>query len=518
MDAMKVVSAAEMRNIDRRATSELGIPSLILMENAAIAVAEAIADRYPQARQAAIFCGPGANGGDGLAVARHLDSRGIVPRIILIGERSRYRGDAATNLSICERLALGIVPLTGESEVHAALAEVSRCEVIVDAIFGTGLNRAPEGIYAAVIAGIGELGIPIVSIDLPSGLDASSAEPFEPHLIADLTICLALPKICHILDPAAACCGELAIADISIPPQAVDREDVQLSVADPEDVARLVAPRAADTHKGSYGHVVIVGGSPGRSGAAILAARGAVRGGAGLVTVATDRDTGAIVSSRSVESMTRFLSRSTGEVEELARFISHRDAALVGPGLPDDEESYAFARALIDAVEVPLVIDASGLNAFQGRPAEINRGSRERVITPHPGELGRLLERTAAEINKDRLASAREAARVCNCVVVLKGHRTLVAEPGGEVSVNSTGNAGMASGGMGDVLGGLIAALLGQGKGPFDAAKTGVYLHGLAADLLMSDAADIGLSALDVANAIPRAIATLRDRAGSWTP
>jgi hydroxyethylthiazole kinase-like uncharacterized protein yjeF len=518
MDAMKVVTAAEMRNIDRRATTELGIPSLILMENAAIAVAEAIADRYPQARRAAIFCGPGANGGDGLAVARHLDGRGVVPRIMLIGERSRYRGDAATNLSICERLALGIVSVTDESEMHAALAAVSRCDIIVDAIFGTGMNRAPDGIYAAVIAAIAALGIPIVAIDLPSGLNASSPQPFEPHLTADLTVCLALLKICHVFDPAASSCGELAIGDISIPTQAIDREDVALSLADPDDIARVVAPRAADTHKGSYGHVVIVGGSPGRSGAAILAARGAVRGGAGLVTVATDRDTGAIVSSVSIESMTHFISRSTAEVDALVRFIAQRDAVLVGPGLPDDDESYAFAHALIDAVEVPLVIDASGLNAFQGKAAEINRGSRPRVITPHPGELGRLLGRSAGEINEDRLGAVREAARVCNCVVVLKGHRTLVAEPGGEVSVNPTGNPGMATGGMGDVLGGLVAALLAQGVAPFEAARAAVYLHGLAADLLMRDNADIGLAALDVANAIPRAIAAIRDPADSLTP
>ena len=507
---MRIVSAEQMRNIDRRTTTELGISSLILMENAAIAVAEAVTDHYPDARRAAIFCGPGANGGDGLAVARHLDIRGVVPRVILVGQRSRYRGDAATNLSICERMALHVMTVADDGALRQAVADAARCDVIVDAIFGTGLNRPPEGIYAAVIAALGELQLPIVAIDLPSGLNASSPQPFEPHLTADLTICLALPKVCHIFDPAATACGQIAIAGISIPDQAVDRENVALSLADPDDVARVVALRSPDTHKGSYGHVVIVGGSPGRSGAAILAARGAVRAGAGLVTVATDRDTAAIVSSASVESMTHFISRSTDSIEPLLRFIAERDAALIGPGLPDDEESYAFARAVVAATEVPLVIDASGLNAFQGRATEVNPSSRPRVITPHPGELGRLLGRSPAEINDERIASAREAAGLCNCVVVLKGHRTLVAEPGGDVSVNPTGNPGMASGGMGDVLGGLIAALLGQGAEPFDAARAAVYLHGLAADLLMNDAADIGMAALDVANAIPRAIAALR--------
>jgi hydroxyethylthiazole kinase-like uncharacterized protein yjeF len=509
---MRIVSADEMRNIDRRTTTELGIPSLILMENAAIAVAEAIADRYPEARRAAIFCGPGANGGDGLAVARHLDIRGVVPRIVLLGERSRYGGDAATNLSICERMALSVVGVADDSALRESLADAARCDVIVDAIFGTGLNRPPEGIYAAAIAALSDLALPIVAIDLPSGLNASSPEPFQPHITADLTICLALPKICHVFDPAASACGEIAIAGISIPEQAVDRENVPLSLADPDEVARVVALRSPDTHKGSYGHVVIVAGSQGRSGAAILAARGAVRGGAGLVTVATDRDTATIVSSASVESMTHFISRSTEGIEPLVRFIAEKDAVLIGPGLPDDEESYAFARSLVEVIEVPLVIDASGLNAFRERATEINPLSRPRVITPHPGELGRLLGRSAVEINDQRTGSAREAARLCNCVVVLKGHQTLVAEPGGDVSVNPTGNAGMASGGMGDVLGGLIAAFLGQGADPFDAARAAVYLHGLAADLLMDDSADIGMAALDVANNIPRAIAAVRSQ------
>jgi hydroxyethylthiazole kinase-like uncharacterized protein yjeF len=510
MGAMRVVSAEQMRNIDRRTTVELGIPSLILMENAAIAVAEAIIERYPDARRAAVICGPGANGGDGLAVARHLDLRGIVPHIVLAGDRARYRGDAATNLSICERMSLGIVGAADDLAVREALAGAEDCDLVVDAIFGTGLDRPPEGLYAALIEGLAGLQRPIVAIDLPSGLNASSPQPFQPHVEADLTISLALPKICHIFDPAASACGEIAVAEISIPAQAIDAENVTLSLCEPGDVARVVPLRAADTNKGTYGKVVIVGGSRGRSGAAILAARGAVRGGAGLVTVATDPDTAAIISGASAESMTHPIERSTARVGEVLEFVGARDVALVGPGLPDDDESHAFARALVAGIEIPLVIDASGLNAFEGRASEINPDGRPRIITPHPGELGRLLGRSAGEINADRIGAAREAAALCNCVVVLKGHRTLVADRGGEVSVNPTGNPGMATGGMGDVLGGLVAALLGQGAEPFDAARAGVYLHGLAADLLVSESSDIGLAALDVANAIPRAIAAVR--------
>ena len=494
---MKILTSDQMRNIDRRTTERFGIPSIVLMENAAIAVVDAIHEHYPSADRVAIFCGTGANGGDGLAVARHLENRGVVPVVILVGDRAKLAGDALTNFNICSLLGLPIYDVKDESHVDEAMAHASDADVVVDAIFGTGLNRAPGGVHAEVIRALAEMRIPVLAIDLPSGANASSSEMFDPCIRAEVTVTFAAPKMCHVFDPAATNCGEIIVADISIPEIAIDEENVMLALTTPRDVAPHFAPRLAATHKGTYGHVGIVAGSPGRSGAAVLAARGAIRTGAGLVTVFTDDETAPQIHAHSIESMT------TSDVDALKT----KDAVLVGPGLPDNDESYAAIRALVATIDQPLVIDASGLNAFAGHIDEL---AKARVITPHPGELARLMGGDAKSVNANRLDAAREAARKTKCVVVLKGHQTLIAEPDGHVNVNPTGNPGMASGGMGDVLGGIIAALLARGVDAFDAACAGVYLHGFAADLLRDEMGDTGLTANDLAEKLPFAIQRLQ--------
>ena len=497
---MKILTSEQMRNIDRRTTERFGIPSIVLMENAAIAVVDAIHEHYPNADRVAIFCGTGANGGDGFAVARHLENRGVVPVIVLVGDRAKLAGDARTNFDICSLLGLPIYDVKDETHVDEAIAHASDADVVVDAIFGTGLNRAPGGVHAEVIRAIAELRIPVIAIDLPSGANASSSEPFDPCVRAEVTVTFAAPKVCHVFDPAATACGEIIVADISIPEIAIDEENVTLALTTPRDVAPLFAPRLAATHKGTYGHVGIVAGSFDRSGAAVLAARGAIRTGAGLVTVITDDETAPQIHAHSIESMT------TDDVDALTT----KDAVLAGPGLADNEESYAGIRSLIASIKQPLVIDASGLNAFAGHVAELNPWGAVRVITPHPGELARLIGSDAKSINANRLESAREAARRTKCIVVLKGHQTLIADPDGHVNVNPTGNPGMATGGMGDVLGGIIAALLARGVDAFDAACAGVYLHGFAADLLRDEMGDTGLAANDLAEKLPFAIQRLQ--------
>ncbi len=494
---MKIVDSQQMRNIDRRATERFGIPSIVLMENAAIAVVDAIFEHYPNADRVAIFCGIGANGGDGLAIARHLENRGVVPVVIIAGDRAKYSGDALTNLTICERL--GIPMYDVGDDVDEALAHAADADVLVDAIFGTGLNRAPEGMHAELIREIAELRLPVIAVDLPSGANASSPTPFEPCLQAEVTVTFAAPKVCHLFEPAASLCGEVIVADISIPEKAIEDENVTLALITPRDLQPLVTPRLASTHKGTYGHLAVIAGSPGRSGAAVMCAIGAIRSGVGLVTVTTDAETAKLVHAGVIEAMT-----------ETSLTLDRKSAVLIGPGLADDDASYARVRELAADIELPMIIDASGLNAFAARASELNPQKRPRVITPHPGELSRLLGRSTNEINDDRIASAREAARVTNCITVLKGHQTLIADPDGQVRVNPTGNPGMASGGMGDVLAGVIGAFLARGVDPFEAACCGAYLHGLAGDLVKETLGDTGLAATDVANQLPIAIQRLR--------
>jgi hydroxyethylthiazole kinase-like uncharacterized protein yjeF len=497
---MKILDAVQMRNIDQRATERFGVPSIVLMENAAIAVVDALFEHYPDCDRVAIFCGTGANGGDGLAVARHLENRGVVPMVVIVGDCASIQGDALTNLTVCERIGIPIYDIREGDDVETVIAHASDADVLVDAIFGTGLNRAPVGIYADVIRDLAELRIPVLAVDLPSGANASSANPFEPCVQAEVTVTFAAPKICHVFEPAALYCGEVIVADITIPEAAVEDELVTLSLITPKDVQPHVAPRLASTHKGTYGHVGIIAGSPGRSGAAVLCARGAIRTGAGLVSVMTDEATAQLVHAGSIESMTY-------SGHDLKEFLANKTAALIGPGLADDDRAWKHTRALVNDIDLPLVIDASGLNAFAARASELNPHARPRVLTPHPGELARLLgDTSAAAINGDRINAAREAARITQCVVVLKGYQTLIAEPAGSVYVNPTGNPGMATGGMGDVLAGMIAALLARGTDPLDAACAAVYLHGLAGDILKEQIGDTGLTAMEVADRIPAAI------------
>ncbi len=504
---MKILTSEQMKNIDRRTTERFGIPSLVLMENAAIAVVDAIFEHFPGTERAAIVCGIGANGGDGLAVARHLENRGVVPVVIVAGDRAKYSGDAKVNLTICERLNVPMLDVGDNDSLAEALIRASDADVVVDALFGTGLNRAPEGIHAEVIRSMNELALPIVAVDLPSGANASSAIPFDPCIQAAVTVTFAAPKLCHVFEPAAMQCGEVIVADISIPGAAIGDENVTLSLTTPADVRPHLEPRLANTHKGTYGHVAIVAGSLGRSGAAVMCARGAVRTGAGLVTVVTDVDAASLVNAGSIESMTfPVVTMERAVIPQVLEFIKSKDAVLVGPGLRDTDDSYAFVRELVAQIAPPLVIDASGLNAFAGRASEVKAS----IITPHPGELARLLGRSTKEINDDRIGAAREAARIGNCVVVLKGHHTLIADAEGHVNVNPTGNPGMASGGMGDVLGGMVAALLARGIDAFEAACTAVYLHGFAGDLLAEEMGDTGLAAMDLAERIPAAIRKLR--------
>jgi len=528
---MRVLTADEMREVDRRAIEEIGIPSLVLMENAAIGVADAIAESFPEAESVAIFCGPGNNGGDGLALARLLDARGYRCGTFLVLRSSPPRGDAAVQWKILERAGIPVEEVRGDSDLAHLKAAGERYDLLVDALFGTGLTRPLEGHFAELVEWLGSSRVPCLAVDLPSGLDGSRAEPPGPHVRADLTVTFAALKVAHVLPPAADACGALVVTDLGIPPFLVaeaggdtgqgngggNTAPKPLHLSTDEEMATYLMPRPAASHKGTYGHALIVAGAPGRAGAAILAARAAVRGGAGLVTAAVPEPLLLTVDGGSLESLSLALPADAGgaltaaAADAVLAAAADKSAVALGPGIGLSEGTVAAVRRLYAELDVPVVFDADGLNAFAGRLEEMAERRAPAVLTPHPGEAARLLATTGAEVQADRLGAARRLAEVSRAVVLLKGHLSLVATPDGDVWINPTGNPGMASGGSGDVLTGLVAALLAQGYDALVAAQIGAFLHGLAGDLALTGASSPeALIATDLLEALPAAFAHLR--------
>ena len=525
---MRILTAEEMRGVDRAAIERLGLPGLVLMENAALGVVDAIGRQYPRAESAAIFCGPGNNGGDGLAVARQLATRGYAVEIFLAlgtagkagtaGDRP-LAGDAGLQLAVCRRLELTIHELAlggdaaeAEAGLAAALAAAARHDLVIDALFGTGLARPLTGWFARLVEGLNEVPRPRVAVDIPSGLSGSSAEPPGPHLLADLTVTFAAPKVAHVFPPAADAAGELVVTDLGFPRRLVDEAAGDLHLLVGEELAGLLPPRARDSHKGDYGHLLLVAGSPGKAGAAVLAARAAVRAGAGLVTAAVPEPILQIVHLGSIESMVLALPAGTAAAaEQVLAAAAGKSALAVGPGLGQDAGTVAAIRRLAVAAELPLVLDADGINAFAGRPEELAARRAPTVLTPHPGELGRLLGISTAEVQADRPAAARRVAAATGAIVVLKGSLTLIAAPRGGLYVNPTGNPGMASGGTGDVLTGILGGLVAQRLEPLDATCLAVYLHGLAGDLALARLRGPSLAAEDLIASLPAAFADLAD-------
>lgn len=506
-----------MREADRFTIEDIGIPSLVLMENAGRQVVAAIEAAYEAQLNGriAVLCGRGNNGGDGFVVARTLLQRGVDCAVFVIGVVAEIRGDARVNLDILGRLGVTVVEINDEQAWELHFSEISQCTLIVDAIFGTGLKQALGGMLETVVADINASGIPIVAIDLPSGLSADT-----PHLIGDcidasMTVTLAAPKLPLILPPGEAHAGDVVIADIGIPSEVLDGlEGTQIELITREDARALLEPRAADSHKGDFGRVLVVAGSRGKTGAAHLAGMGALRAGAGLVTIATPASCLPIVASLAPEFMTEPLAESgDGQVtaaamDRLGDFT--QDVIACGPGLGRGSSVREFVRALIDRAESPLVLDADALAVLADDPARLlGREERDIIITPHPGEMGKLVGRTTDEVQANRIEVASEFASTHHVYVVLKGHRTVVATPEGRIFINPTGNAGMATGGTGDVLTGMIAAFLAQLLDAEAACRLGVFLHGMAGDLAEASEGEVAMTATDLLAHIGEAICDL---------
>ncbi|MDQ7006786.1 MAG: NAD(P)H-hydrate dehydratase [Acidobacteriota bacterium] len=512
---MEVLDARRMAQADRITIDEVGIPGLVLMENAGRLVAEEVAERVDPPGPALVVCGRGNNGGDGYVVARHLARLGYQVQVVALGgSGSALRGDAAAMARAWRGLG-GAVETVGSARTLSRLAPLFEgAAVVVDALFGTGLSRPLEGPAAALVEAINSCPAPVVAVDLPSGLDASSPDVPEVVVEATLTVTFARPKPAQLLPPAEMVCGEVVVVDIGIPAQVVLRTRPDLHWMGAEDAALLLPEREPADHKGRFGHVLVVGGSRGKAGAAALAGWGALRAGAGLVTVAAPEPVRPEVAALAPELMTASL--PAGREGTLAR-DAHRQVLdrlgkctvlAVGPGLGAGPVVSTEARRLVRSSPLPVVLDADGLGAFVGRHVKtLARHRAPLVITPHPGEAGRLLGSSSAAVQADRLGAARALASMADAVCVLKGHRTLTVSPGGTAIINATGNPGMASGGMGDLLTGIIAALLAQGLEAMEAAALGAYLHGLAADLSLDRGeAPASLVATTVARALPAAL------------
>jgi NAD(P)H-hydrate epimerase len=517
---MRVLNTEQMREADRRTIEDIGIPSIVLMENAgrqAVAAMEAAFEDLATSR-VGVICGRGNNGGDGFVVARTLIQRGVDTMVFLLGSVSEVRGDARTNLEVLGRIGLTVVEITNAQEWELHSSELAECDLMVDAILGTGFRGRLTGFLETVIADVNGLGVPVVAIDLPTGVSADSPEVEGPAIEASMTVTLAAPKIPLVFPPADTHAGDLVIADIGIPLPLLDEiEGQHLELLTRERMREIVPARAADSHKGDFGRVLIVAGSTGRTGAAHLAALGALRSGAGLVTVATPRSCVPVVAAMAPEYMTEPLDETeqgTVDFGAVDRVLDiNTDVIAVGPGLGQAPATSAFVHALLERAGVPLVLDADALNAFAGEPDRLmGRDEVAVVITPHPGEMARLLNTTVDAIQRDRLRHAREFAAAHKVHVVLKGHRTLIAAPDGRTFVNLTGNAGMATGGTGDLLTGMLAAWLAQLLDAEAAAKLAVYLHGTAGDLAEADEGEVSMTAGDVAAHLGDAVLELTAR------
>lgn len=511
---MRILTSDQMRAVDRRIIEELGLPGLVLMENAALGVVDGLVRLFPGAERISVLCGPGNNGGDGLAVARHVLARGTRARVFLAAPADRLGGDAAAELDLCRRLGIAVSQVVEESEVSAFLAVAARSDVVVDALFGTGLTRPLEGRFAGLVEGLNALTVPVLAVDLPSGLDASRDEPIGPAVEATATVTFAAPKVAHVFSPAARHSGVLLVSDLGVPSTFVDEaEGDVIYLLEEDEMAALLRVRAPDSHKGTYGHVLVVAGSRGKAGAAVLCCRGALRAGAGLVTAAVPDRLVEVVHGSSLETMTQAVGEAGGERLDASAWGALEAAAVgksalaVGPGLGTASETCEVVRRFVVETAVPLVLDADGLNAFApphgGRPEALEERRAPTILTPHPGELARLLDCSTSDVQGRRREVAREAAGRTGAVVVLKGHQTLVADPEGAVSVSTTGNAGMATAGSGDVLTGILAGLLAQGYEAGEAARLGVFAHGLAGDQAARESSEESLTAGDILGALP---------------
>ena len=510
---MRVLTAAQMREVDRR-TSELGVPGLVLMENAGERVVEFLAHQYAplNAQRIVVLCGKGNNGGDGMVVARQLHTR-IRPQalhVVLAGDPSEMKGDAAANHRMLQAVGCPI-----SFEIKPAMETAT---LVVDALLGTGLHGPATGKAMELITAVNER-FPlaeVVSVDIPSGLDSDSANPPGAAVHANHTVTFTAPKPCQVLSPACELIGKLHVAQIGSPPDLYEKDPaIFLALSEPSLFAHLFRPRVLDSNKGLYGHVLVIAGGRGKTGAAAMTGIGALRAGAGLATVASAESAIAQIASHAPEIMTEPLAE-TGDgsislrtLDQLSTLVDKKNVVALGPGMGRNSETVQLIRRLVNELPRPMVVDADGLNALDAKNL---RGPTARILTPHPGEMARLTNSTVKDVQADRIGCARGFAKERGVYLVLKGNRTVIASPDGRAWINPTGSPAMATGGTGDVLTGMIAGLLAQFPDQLDAALlAAVYLHGRAGELGAARLGEKSLIATDLFEFLPEAMREVAD-------
>jgi NAD(P)H-hydrate epimerase len=508
---MKLCTARDMQGLDRRTIDELGLPGIVLMENASRGAVRHLVETWPDlaTRRVGVMCGRGNNGGDGLAMARMLADRGVSVEVYLLTTADKVGGDARINLEVVEKLGLPLVEAPDAAAWEKFVTRAAGCDLFVDAVLGTGLNSEVRGFLGEIIDWLNAHPSPVFAVDLPSGLDADTGRPLGRAVRAAATATFGLAKLGHHLYPGLDYVGRLAVIDIGIPPRFVAEADLETDLLDRDLIRAWLPVRDSQAHKGTFGHLLVVGGSVGKSGAPCLAGVGAARAGAGLVTVAGPATLNNYFEVKMTEVMTEPLPETTEGFLDLAAenrirdLLETRSALAWGPGLGTSPATAELTRRLLVSVDRPAVVDADGLNHLAGHLDELQGAAAGLVLTPHPGEAARLLNSTTGEIQADRVAAVRLLAAESGQVAVLKGARTLIAAPDGRLAINPTGNVALASGGSGDVLTGMIGSFLAQGSEPFVAACLGVYGHGLAADVAAEELGGRGVLAGDLAEFLP---------------
>jgi len=516
---MLLVTATQIQDMDKQAIESFGIPGLVLMENAGRGAVDFLLKKFKdiKTKKIAVIAGRGNNGGDGFVIARYLMERGMVVNTFLLSSKKKVTGDAKINMELAQKLCdrshtCSIIEIPDADMFKKLKNRIRHHDLFIDAILGTGLNSDVRGFFKDAIELINSSQRPVFSVDIPSGLHSDTGQPLGIAVKADATVTFAFAKTGQVLYPGNKYTGDLKIIDIGIPNFIAQEKNIKLSLVEKNEIAAYFKPRHFQSHKGSYGHLLVIAGSTGKTGAASLCANAAMRSGTGLVTLGVAKSLNKRIEPQIIEPMTHplpekekgFLSDNCfGEIQTL---LKGKQALAIGPGLGTRKGTKKLVHKLVEKSNVPLIIDADAINCIAENTNILKKKKASAILTPHPGEMARLCDLTTADIQADRIGIASQFAKTNDVILVLKGAQTIISLPDGRSFICPTGNPGMASGGMGDILTGMIAGFCAQGFSPEKASLAGVYIHGLCADILSKDIGAFGFVATDMIQMIPKTI------------